>query len=304
MTIQHLFATRAGGYLLILLAASLWGLIGPISRLAFAEGIAPLEVAFWRSAFAWLVFALHAGLRSQLALDRSHLPGVLAFAVLCVAVFYGAYQGAVHAGGAALASMLLYTAPAWVAILARMVLGERLSAARTITLALTLAGVCAVSLDGSAAGMRVGPIAIGLGLVSGLTYALYYIFGKTLLRRCATSTLFLYSLPLGAAVLWPWVDFAPKSVAAWLALATLGLLCTYGAYTVYYAGLRRLEATRAAVVATIEPVVAATVAWLWWDELFGPWGFVGAALILGAVLLTVAEGARRWPERGGTGGGA
>jgi EamA-like transporter family. len=61
---------------------------------------------------------------------------------------------------------------------------------------------------------------------------------------------------------------------------------TYLAYLTYSVGLRRLEATRAAVVATVEPVVAALVSYLAWGERFGPLGYLGAALILVGVLLT------------------
>ena len=53
------------GYLRILAAASLWGLIGPVARIALAEGMPPLEVAFWRTASGWLFFAVQAVLAGQ-----------------------------------------------------------------------------------------------------------------------------------------------------------------------------------------------------------------------------------------------
>ena len=48
------------GYLYIIFAAILWGIIGPVSRLAFDQGMAPLEVAFWRAVLAWICFGSHA----------------------------------------------------------------------------------------------------------------------------------------------------------------------------------------------------------------------------------------------------
>jgi drug/metabolite transporter (DMT)-like permease len=48
------------GYLFIVLAAFCWGGIGPVSRYAFSHGMAPLEVAFWRALFGWVVFGLQA----------------------------------------------------------------------------------------------------------------------------------------------------------------------------------------------------------------------------------------------------
>ncbi len=87
----------------------------------------------------------------------------------------------------------------------------------------------------------------------------------------------------------PFVDFAPKSPRAWLALAFLAAVPTYGSYLFYGAGLKRIEATRAATVATVEPVVAAVAAYLAWGERWSASGYLFAALVLAGVLLMVSE---------------
>jgi len=76
-------------------------------------------------------------------------------------------------------------------------------------------------------------------------------------------------------------------------LISIAALCTYGAYFCYYIGVRYLEASRASIAATLEPVVAAVVAFFWWGESFGVTGYVGSALILGAVLLMVLSADNR-----------
>ncbi len=283
------------GYLLVLCAAVLWALIGPLSKFLFAEGVTPLEVAFWRSTIGWGLFAVQAlALRTGQRAKASDLPALAAFGLVGVALFYGSYQVAIEHVGAALGSMLLYTAPAWVALLSRLVLAEPTTPAKLCAVAATILGVALVSLSG---GGTVKPSALGVlaGLTAGFTYALYYIFGKKFLTRYDTATLFLYALPVGSLCLLPFVHFAPKSPSAWALLVLLSAATTWGGYSVYYAGLKRLEATRAAVVATLEPVIAAWLAWWWWNERFGPAGYLGSGLILAAVLLMVAEGARRRP---------
>ena len=122
---------------------------------------------------------------------------------------------------------------------------------------------------------------IPFGLLSGFSYALYYLFGKVFLPRYATPTLFTYLLPVGALGLLPFLDFHPLSPVALGAVGFLALFSTYEAYLAYYAGLRRMPAT-------LEPVVAAGVAYLWWGERLSPLGYLGAGLILLAVLLTLA----------------
>jgi len=279
------------GYLFVLCAAALWALIGPLSKQAIAYGVAPLEAAFWRSAIGWSMFAAHAFISRSWKLQRADAPAVAAFGVFGVATLFGAYILAIHYVGAALASVLLYTAPAWVAVLAWLMLGESMTGNKILALCLTLFGVACVSLGPSLlSGQGLGAVnlpGILLGLLSGLSYATYYIFGKRYLGRYATPTLFLYALPVGCLCLLPFVSFGHKSWQAWLTLAALGLTTTYGAYSVYYAGLRRLEATRTAIVASLEPVLAATLAYIWWNERFDVSGYLGSALILGAVACTI-----------------
>lgn len=163
------------GYLFIIAAALLWGNIGPFSRLAFSQGVGPMEVAFWRAVMAWGLFAAHAALRREVHLQRQDLGHIVVFALLGVTAFYASYQVAVNRGGAALAAVLLYTGPAWVTVMARMVFKEALTPVKLIALALTLAGVVAVAAGSDRSGLEGGfdLLAIGAGLCSGFCYALY-----------------------------------------------------------------------------------------------------------------------------------
>jgi DME family drug/metabolite transporter len=137
--------------------------------------------------------------------------------------------------------------------------------------------------------------ALGWGLLAGLAYAGYYLFGKRYFARYEASTLFAYALPVGALLLLPVVTFAPKSATEWLVLLFLGVVPTYGAYLLYSFGLARVEATRAATVATLEPVAAAALAYVVWGEALRGLGYVGAALVLAGVLVVATEREAREP---------
>jgi DME family drug/metabolite transporter len=277
----------------MLAAASLWGLIGPLSILAFRQGVGPLEVAFWRALLGGVLFGLHALLTGQTRVRRGDLAALLLFGVLGVALLFASYQLAVQTGGAPLAAVLLYTAPGWVTALSPWLLRERLTPGKLGALALILLGVLVTSAQG---GLHPNLPGLFWGLISGLSYAAYYLFGKVYLKRYAGQTLFLYALPVGALTLLPLVHFAHKSPLAWSALILLALLCTYGAYGLYSLGLRRLEASKASLIATLEPVVASAVSALWWGQRLTPVGLLGGALILGGVLFTVLAGLSPQPE--------
>lgn len=282
----------ASGYTYIVAAAVLWASIGPAARFALRAGIEPLEISFWRAAIGGLLFALHAALRGRLQLARRDLPAVGAFALLGVTIFYWSYFRAVELGGAALAAILLYTAPAWVALAAALWLGERLTVRKSLAVGLTLVGIALVALGSGTEGASVAAArgtAVAWGLLAGVAYAAYYLFGKRYFVRYDASTLFAYALPLGAALLLPAVTFAPKAAEEWLVLLFLGAVPTYGAYLLYSAGLARVEATRAATVATLEPVVAAALAYAVWGEALRGRGYLGAALVLAGVLVVATD---------------
>ena len=272
------------GYLLICFAAVLWGLIGVFSKGILGAGVGPLELAFWRALLAGSLFVAQAGLTRQLSVTRPHdLLAFAAFAGVGITLFYASYTLAVKYGGVSLASILLYSAPAFVAVAAWFFLRETLTPRKLGLLALTLTGVVLVS-QGGGAGVLVSAPALLWGLAAALSYSSYYIFGKWALSRYSPVTLNAFVMPLGALGLLPFVDFAPKSPAVWGLLALLAVLSTYVAYSLYYAGLKRVEASRAVLVASIEPVVAALLGASLFGERLGLWGLLGGALILGAAV--------------------
>jgi DME family drug/metabolite transporter len=276
------------GYLFVAIAAVLWGLLGPVTRIALREGMGAVEVAFWRALVGAGIFAVHAAAIRKVRLDRRDLPAVAAFGVVGVAGLMACYSRAVEAGGAALAAILLYTAPLWVALLSALFMGERMTRRKLLALAVATLGVAGIAASSGGGGMRLTPAALGWGLASGFAYALYYLFGKRYFERYATATLFIYALPVGALAMLPLTDFSHKTPVAWAAVGFLGLVSTYLAYLFYSAGLRRVEATRAATVATVEPVVAAVAAFVMWGERLSPVGYACAAVVLLGVLLMVA----------------
>ena len=280
------------GYVFVLLAALLWGLIGPVSQVALRDGVDPLEIAFWRAVIAGACFGAHALVARKTHLARRDAPAVALFGVVGVSLLYASVFLAVRHGGSALASVLLYTAPVWVAILSTVFLGERMTARKAAAVLLAVAGVAGISLTTGGGGVRLGPAALFWGLVSGGAYALYYLFGKPFYARYSAVTLFLYALPVGALGLLPLVSFSPKTPAAWGAIVFLAVVPTYASYLLYSTGLMRVEASRAATVASVEPVVAAVAAYLAWGERLSLLGYLFAALVIFAVLL-MATGERK-----------
>jgi drug/metabolite transporter (DMT)-like permease len=85
----------------------------------------------------------------------------------------------------------------------------------------------------------------------------------------------------------------PGTIAGWLSIAALSILCTVVAIALFFAGLERVGPTSASLLSTFEPAVAVALAALLLGEAVTLSRIAGGALILAAVLMTARSDARR-----------
>ena len=274
------------GYAYVVVAGVLWGLVWPLSRFCQAEGVAPLEIAFWRALIGGGCFFLHALVSRKLAVRPKHALAFCLFGFYAVGMQFAILQIAVWESGAALTAVLLYSAPVWVAIFSRLMFKEALSHVKVTALVFALAGVAMICLSGgSIAGKAPSALGIGLGLVSAVVYASIFIFFVFWKDSYSTVTIYAYMLLSGAFVLVPFVDISlTKSASAWGGLLLLGVLACYGAYFAYGQSLRLISPVRVAILCNLEPVVGTVLCWLWWNENFSLVGWAGSALVIGAII--------------------
>lgn len=274
------------GYVYVVLAGVLWGIQWPVSRFCQAEGIPPLEVAFWRALLGGTCFFLHALASRKLAVRPGHALSFCLFGAYAVGFEFSILQIAVRESGAALTSVLLYSAPVWVAVFSRLLFGERLSRVKLLTLAFALAGVAMICLSGgSLADKAASPLGIGLGLLSAFIYATIFIFFVFWKDAYSTATIYAYMLLSGAFALLPFLDISlAKSGAAWGGLVVMGVLTCYGAFFFYGQSLRLISPVKVAILCNLEPVVGTILCWLWWDENFPPMGWAGSVIVIGAIV--------------------
>lgn len=286
-------ASQARGYALVLLAASLWATLGIIYKyLATSYGLPPLAVAGLRAGLGGLM--LLAGLLilrpGSLRLNRRALQIALLYGVFGIALFYATYINAILSLGVAVAAVLLYTAPVWVAVIAWRFLGEKLTRAHLVALLLTLSGSALVAQIYQPGLLRLNAMGIVWGLLSGLTYGLWSVFNKIGVRHTDPWTLQCYGMLVGSVVLLVLQPLQPLAGALhnsatifWLLLLALGP--TVGASVAYAAGVRSVPVSVASLIATLEPVLAALLAYLVFGETLSAGQIAGGVLILAAVWL-------------------
>lgn len=284
------------GLVLVALAAVAWGTTGTTLKLMGDDSAAlPLLVGALRAAVAAPL--LLAAARGVEGWPRPRSYGFLA-AGLCMAAFQVCYFSAVpRAGVAATALLAICSAPILVALLARVLLGERLTSGRLLALGLGVGGA-GLLVIGAGAGLGADFVVGALfALGAGLVYSLYVVVTKASLAGMRPLGLAALTFSVAAGALAPVLVLRSTEAAAtlarsWPILLYLGAVPTALAYWLYTSGLRRTTAGSATVVGLLEPLTATLLGVALFSEHLGPAGAVGALFLLAAVaLLALLPGA-------------
>jgi drug/metabolite transporter, DME family len=286
------------GAALVLGAASFWATFGIFAKELYEAGFAPLELASVRAAVGFAGFALYLVPRlrarpGSLTVGARGAAFFAAYGILGYALFTLAFFASLERSPVSVAVALLYTAPAFVLIMSAVLWREHVGALRLAALGLVLAGV--VLVTGAAGGLLAGsvsitPAALAIGIGAGATYALYTMFSKVATERYGPQASLFWCFAFAALLLGvlapPWAPFLREPGHA-PALIALGVVPTMIPYALYLRGLRELRASTAAMLASVEPVIAVVLAAVLLGERLTPLQGVGMALVvLAAVLIT------------------
>jgi drug/metabolite transporter, DME family len=274
---------------LVVAAASLWATFGLFARSLYASGYSPLELASVRAFIGLLGCAPFAlGHPSRLRLGARDVAFFAVYGVVGFALFEWLYFVTIAHTTIAVAAALLYTAPAFVVLLSRLLWQEHVGRTRLGALVLVLIGVVLVTgavravVTGQA---TVGVAALLLGLGSGFTYALYTIFSKVALAKTDPVSALFWSFGFAALALAfaaPPIPPLLRDTADLPRLLALGIVPTLLAYFLYLRALRTLAASTASMLAAVEPAVATLLAAVVFRE------HVSLEQIPGIVLIVIA----------------
>jgi DME family drug/metabolite transporter len=243
-----------------------------------------------------LVGSGHAGPPRWLALDwakAAMLGASMASYQLC-------YFWAVPRTGVALTALLaICSAPIMITAGAALVLKERPAPSTLVALLLAVGGTAMVLVGPRVSGGARQDFVAGAfsAIGAGVSYAVYAVTAKGMLHRASPLPLAAATFTLAALLLSPALAVEPHAgaqlVAGWPLLLYLGLVPTAAAYVLFGAGLRRVPATTAGIATLLEPITAASLGVLVFGERLGRLGWVGAALLLLALVLLSRGGSGR-----------
>ena len=303
-------ARPAAGYVYTVVAAALFGINGTVSTLALQAGLPAPRLTALRctGAAIGLVVVLAVISPRRLRVTRRELPFLAVFGVVGVALTQFLYYVAIGRLPVGIALVFEMTAPVFIALYVWLVRREQVRSRLWVALLLSLCGLVLVAQVWEGGG-SLDPLGVAAGLLAALCLATYYLMGErgTAVRDPIALTTWCF---VAAAVFWavaaPWWRFdagvlvhrvpaslGGLSVPLWALVAWIVVLGAIVPFWLSIAALPHLSPTTAGLVATVEPVFASIVAWLWVGQVLTGWQIAGGVVVL--VGIALAQTARATP---------
>ena len=265
----------------IVISAVAFGAMAILARFAYAGGVDVHGLLLLRFTIAGAILC------GVMAVRRTPFPRgrALAVAALMGGIGYAGqafcYFAALNHASAGLVALLLYVYPTLVCLLCAAFLGERITPSRALLLAVSFAGV-ALTLGGG----QGNALGVALGLAAAAFYSVYIVVGARELGgvdALASTTVVCLAAAAAVAAAMPFhAPRFPVNAVGWAATAAIGVVCTVLAILAFFAGLKAVGPSRAAIVSTLEPVVTVLLAWIVLGETLSAMQLVGGTLVLGS----------------------
>ncbi len=266
--------------------------------------LGPSPTAFYRFLLAiplyWVMALAVPGRSLRVRPEKPHGSRVYLLMVMAGAFFAGdmsAWHYSIVMTTVANASLLLNVTPVFVVLGGWFLFRTRVTGTFMIGLATAMAGVAVLS-GASLALSRTHVIGDVLGVVTAMFYAAYQLTVERLRRRFSTITILLYAMPVSAMVtlmvtLVSGETMAVMTPAGWAVLVALAAGPQVLGQGLIAWALAHLPASFVSVSLLVQPIVAATVAWILFDERIGVQQAVGAVAVLTGIVIARQGSAHR-----------
>jgi len=280
-------------YAMMAIAAIMWSTSGTFTELALDEQAAVMQITVFTYVFSALILAPAILLldRNSMKINRKDLVPFLIFSLITGTFFAVAWYACISLTGVATAVILLYAYPSIVTVASVFFLKEKMTIQKAMALPLTFVGAVLVAgAQDFEKGLSFNLLGVALGIYAAVAAAVYYIWGKKFLDKYSANTVILYmtvlSIPVLVVIGLPF-DLLSGSITTlgWVWIFLSGLIPGTIGFVVSMMALNHLEASRASIVASIEPVAAVTIAFLVLSQKINTIQGIGVALVFVGVIL-------------------
>ncbi|HEY5630110.1 MAG TPA: DMT family transporter [Candidatus Limnocylindrales bacterium] len=293
------------GYALYLVAAFLFSLNGTVAKATMETGVDALRLSQLRTTGAFLVLLVVVAItrRHALRLRRGEIPLLVVYGILGVAATQSLYFVSIARIPISISLLIEFTSPLVIALWFRFRLGHPTRPAVWFGLLAALVGLAVVAQVWE--GFQLDAIGVLAAVGAMLALVVYYLSADAQVRgpyRRDPVSLTMWGMGT-AALFWlvtqpwwafPWASMAGTAVVAgtgaiaWPVPLLVGYVVLFGTvvpFSLVVVSMQHLRASQASVVGMTEPVIATAIAWLVLGEVLTPAQLVGAAIVLGGILL-------------------
>ncbi len=276
----------------VIAAGVFWGIISLFIKNISAYGIDAMQISLIRMAVAAPLFTAFLLItdRKKMKINPRDCWMFIGTGIISIVFFNICYFYTMIHSQASVAVVLLYTSPVFIMIMSAVFFKEKITPVKIISLVLTLTG-CVLVAGLAGGGYVIKPFYLLTGLLSGLAYGLYTIFGRVALGKYDTMTVtvwtFIFGLPASIIVGKPAATFSAVFSSPKLILLSLGIgvFSTVLPYFFYTWGLKRMDSGKASILVAVEPLVGAVIGMTVFSESRSPAKLAGIALVLAAIVL-------------------
>ncbi|MBA7522167.1 putative inner membrane transporter YicL [subsurface metagenome] len=273
--------------------ATLWGTVGVQVQTLFNYNLSLQSIVFWRLFFAFIIlfFFVFFTNKKWLIIDKKGIIYLAAMGLFSQLLFNLFYFSCIQKTTVATAVTLLYSAPIFIAVMARIFYKELFTPIKTAALVLCMGGCFFAATGGSIAVLKLNLIGVLMGLGAGFTFSLVTIISKAIIRKYHQLTIIVYALGFGLLFYLPFshplVIFEKNlPLEVWLLIASFGVISTSVAYGLYITGISYgIEVSRAGIISTLELVVGVILSYLIFKEALLGWKLAGILMVVFSVVI-------------------
>jgi drug/metabolite transporter (DMT)-like permease len=289
---------RAKGIILVVIAATLWGVSGTVAQYLFQQqGFSTSWLVVTRLIFSGvglLFFSYSVGKQDIWSIWKSKqdILRLIIFGVLGMFGVQYTYFAAIEHGNAATATVLQYLAPVIIAGFLS-IRGKKLpSKHEGVAILFALLGTYLLVTKGNIHSLSISLPAFFWGILSAFALAFYTLYPKDLLSKWGSLITVGWGMTVGGIgfsfIHPPWVFQGSWSLTSFVSVVFVVIFGTLIAFFCYMESLKYIQASEASLLACVEPLSAAFLAVAWLQVSFGPAEWIGSFLIIATIFILSA----------------
>lgn len=295
---------RYKGFVLVLLAATLWGVSGTVAQYLFQQqGFSPEWVVVVRllsSGIILLSLAYRKEHHKVWAIwkNKKDVLSLILFGILGMLAVQYTYFAAIAHGNAATATVLQYLAPVLVTCFLAFRAKRLPTIKETTAVFLAVLGTFLLVTQGSVSNLSISGLALFWGLTSAFALAFYTLQPGKLLASWGSMIVVGWGMFIGGIgftfVHPPWRFEGDWTFSAYMALIFIIILGTVVPFYAYLESLKYISAAETSLLGCVEPLSAVFCSVIWLHVTFGIAEWVGTLCILSTIgILSITKSNRK-----------